>query len=245
MISWIKKNFVFTPRTIMAFCVVILIIGIMRMDSCVDKLNYKSQIRGLDKEIVSLKGDIIEWHSRATTAIAEAREAEEEARKERVEKEKHKANEARLEEEKKGLRAKIAALPPTQVVVHTVEILRVEPEEITLQEQGVLFTLSAARMNLEFLEEFTLVKKQRGELQISLAKSEKSEAKLMEANAKKDIAIISKDKQLEGWLQTEVKWNEKFDLSEGRRKKARIKGRKEGSIVGGIIGGLIGFFLGR
>lgn len=239
MKAWIKKNGVFL---IIATVVVVSIIT--NIGSCASEINYKKQIRSKDNEIAELKQDMKREEEKVRAAIEEARTAEEEARKERVEKEKHKANEARLEEEKKGLRAKIAALPPTQIVVHTVEILRVEPEEIMLQEQGVLFTLSAARVNLEFLEEFTLVKKQRGELQISLVKSEASGVKLLEAGAKKDIAITAKDKQLVGWLETEVKWNEKFDLSEKKGKKARVKGRKEGAVVATVFI-IVLFFLGK
>jgi len=240
MKAWIRKNWL-----VSIFGMVALALIFMNVDSCVDKRNYRYSQRESDKEIVSLKRNIRESHSRATVAITEAREAEEEARKERAEKEKHKANEARLEEEKKELRARIASLPPTQIVIRTVEILRVKPEEITLRPQGVLFTLVATRRNLEYLEEFTLVKKQYGELRLSLARSEASEAKLLEANAKKDIAINEKNGQLAKWVMAEMEWKNKFRLSEYRAKRMRAKGRKEGSIVGAIIGGIIGFFLGK
>jgi len=240
MTGWLKKNWLKILIGIIAF---ILIYS--AADSVVARLGYKKQIKASDKEIASLKRDIKESDTRADAAITCARTAEEEARIERAEKEKHKARAARIEEEKRELRDKIAALPPTQVIIQTIQILRVEPQEITLQSQGVLFTLVAARRNLEFLEEFTLVKKQYGELQISLAKSEASEAKLMRANVEKDITIIEKDGQLAKWVSVEREWNNKFNLSEKHNKRTRAKGRKEGGIVGAIIGGVIGFFLGK
>jgi len=240
MTGWLKKNGLKILIGIIAFILVY-----SAVDSVVARLGYKKQIKASDKEIASLKRDIKESDIRADAAVARAQTAEEEARIERAEKEKHKARSARIEEEKRELRDRIAALPPTQVIIQTIQILRVEPQEITLQSQGVLFTLIAARRNLEYLEEFTLVKKQYGELQISLAKSEASEAKLMKANAEKDIAIIEKDGQLAKWVSVEREWNNKFNLSEKHNKRARAKGRKEGGIVGAIIGGIIGFFLGK
>ena len=240
MTSWLKKNWL---KILIGIIASILIYS--AVDSVVARFGYKKQIKASDKEIASLKRDIKESDTRADAAVARAQTAEEEARVERAEKEKHKARIARIEEEKKELRDKIAALPPTQVIIQTIQILRVEPQEITLQSQGVLFTLVATRRNLEYLEEFTLVKKQYGELQISLAKSEASEAKLMMANAEKDIAITEKDGQLANWVSVEREWNNKFNLSEKHNKRVRAKGRKEGGIVGAIIGGVIGFFLGK
>jgi len=240
MIGWLKKNWL---KILIGIIASILICS--AADSVVARLGYKKQIKASDKEIVSLKRDIKESDTRADAAVARARTAEEEARIERAEKEKHKARAARIEEEKRDLRDRIAALPPTQVIIQTIRILRVEPQEITLQSQGVLFTLVAVRRNLEYLEEFTLVKKQYGELRISLAKSEASEAKLMKANAEKDMAIIEKDGQLANWASMEREWNNKFNLSEKHNKRARAKGRKEGGIVGAIVGGIIGFLLGK
>jgi Skp family chaperone for outer membrane proteins len=240
MTDWLKRNWL---KVLIGIVVFILIYS--AVDSAIARAAYKKDIKASNKEIASLKRDMKESDTRADAAVVRARIAEEEARVERAEKEKHKARAARVEEEKRELRSKIAALPPTQVVVHTVEILRVDPKEIMLQPQGVLFTLVAARRNLEFLEAFTLVKKQYGELQISLAKSEASEAKLMEAGREKDKAITEKDGQLANWVKAEIEWENKFNLSEQRNKRARAKGRKEGGIAGAIIGGVIGFFLGK
>ena len=240
MLKFIKRHWI-----LLVVGLVIVFLAYGGIDGLVSGIEYKKQIRASDKEIASLKRDIKASDTKADAAIDRARIAEEQARIERAEKEKHKARAARIEEEKKELRDKIAALPPTQIVVHTIKILHVGPEEITLQPQGVVFTLVAARKNLEFLKTFTLVKKQYSEIQISLAKSEASEVELLKANAEKDIAITEKDGQLADWVSAEVEWNNKYNNSENRRKKARAKGRKEGGIIGGIIGFIARALLGK
>lgn len=240
MTKWLKKNWLYLALT--ALGLFLIFIGV---DSCRDDLDHRRAIKESDKKIAGLKKEIAESETRATTAIVWARTAETEAQTERAEKEKHKAAAVRIEEEKRELREKIAALPPTQVVIHTIEILKVEPEAISLQPQGVIFTLAAARINLEFLEEFTLVKTQYSEIQGALARSESSGRKLQEAGAKKDIAIAEKDGQLTKWLITETEWEKKFIRSEAMRKTARAKGRKEGGTIGGLVGFFLGLLLGK
>ena len=240
MTDWLKRYWI-----LLTVGLVIVFLAYGGIAGIVSGIGYQKQIRASDKEITSLKKKIKASDTKADAAIDRARVAEEQARIERAEKEKHKARAARIEEEKKELRDKIATLPPTQIVVYTIKILHVGPEEITLQPQGVVFTLVAARKNLEFLKTFTLVKKQYSEIQLSLAKSEASEVKLLKANAEKDIAIAEKDGQLAGWVGAEVEWNNKFNNSENRRKEARAKGRKEGGIAGGIIVAIMWFFVGK
>jgi len=136
-------------------------------------------------------------------------------------------------------------LPPTQVVVHTVRILQVESTEITLQPQGILFSLFAGKKNLTFLEEFTLVKKQYSEQTFALARSEKSEAKLSKANAELKGAIVEKNSQLLGWERAEEEWFEKYNNSVNFGKQKWWKGVKTGAAVGGVIAFFAGFFLAK
>ena len=238
MKAWVKKNLF----SLVAF-MVLGGIWVLSMESCIERINYKKQIKALNSEIIQLKGDISESEARADRAIEESWIAVGQAMKERIEKEKHKTKEARLEKEKEGLQARIAALPPTEVVIHTIRILRAEPQEIVLQSHGVFFTLSAARVNLKELERFSLIERQYSELKISFAKSEASEMNLLLACKKKDIAIEEKDGQLAKWPEIEERWQEKLDLSDGRFKKARGRGRKEGIIVGGIITAVIVYLI--
>ena len=236
--NWLKKYWL---KTLISIITIILT---SYLSSLATKIVYKKQIKASDDKITEIKQDMKDSDSRADAAIVRARTAEQEARVERQEKERHKANVARIEKEKQGLKDRIAALPPTQIVVHTIEILSVEPTEITLQPQGVVFTLAATRKNLEFLKTFTLVKKQYSELTLSFVKSEKEGIKLLEANTEMKMAIVEKDSQLVGWEKAEIEWYSKFNLSEKRRKGSWWKGAKTGGIVGGVIAFFAGFFLG-
>lgn len=228
MIKWIRKNWLLFA----GFIAVILLIG--SIDGYVSKRNHKRDMRANNRDIEALKQDRKASDKRADTNLERAYVAEEEARLERVEKEKYRASEARLEKEKRGLKARIAALPPSKVVVHMIQIIQVAPEEITLRDEGVLFTLSAARTNLEELERFTLIERQYSKLKMSFAKCESSEQKLLVATIEKDKVIVEKDGQLVNWLKAEVKWKENVASSENRGRKARARGRKEGIIVAGV-----------
>jgi len=241
----LKKIFDFVERRWLPLCLAGLVLWLLSSNirACVDELGYQGTIKTKNKEITALKRDREAEAKKAQDALARALTAEAEARKERAEKEKHKADAARREEEKKELLAKIAAMPPTQIVVHTVRILQVDPKEVTLESRGVLFTLVAARRNLEILGEFSLVKKQYSDIQLALARSEASDRKTQKANIELKKAVSSQKTELAGWVKTEIKWNEKFDRQEGERKKARKKGRKEGGIAGAIFGIVLMLFL--
>lgn len=230
MIVWLKLNKFKIIGT------VIIIIFFIANSYVSGRYMYNKAIKASDRVIANIKQDMKDSDSRADAAIVQAQIAEQEARAERAEKEKHKANVVKIEKEKQELKDRIAALPPTQVVVHTVEILQVGLKEIMLQPQGILFSLFAGKKNLTFLEEFTLIKKQYSEITMALSKSEKSGKKLSKANTEMKVAIVEKDSQLLGWERAEVEWFNKFSLSEKRGKSKWWRGVKTGSIVGaGIV----------
>jgi len=239
MIAWLKLNkfkIVGTVITIVLFIVNSYFSG---------RYMYNRAIKASDRVIMEIKQGIKDSDSRADVAIKRAEEAEKEAKVARVEKEKHKANVARIEKEKQGLEKKIAVLPPTQVVVHLVKILYVESEEITLQSQGILFSLAAGRKTLRYMEEFTLLRQQFDELAMAFVRSELSGIKLLEANIKKTEVLIEKDSQLLGWEKAEIEWFNKFSLSENRGKSNWWRGIKTGAAVGGVIAFFAGFFLAK
>lgn len=250
MKEWIVKNWI-----LVIFAIAVLWFGGLGVGGCVEERKYKKEIRALDQDIIFLKQDLKKEAGKTRKALADAQLAKDEAKKARDEKEKHKARIAVIELEKKGLQEKIATLPPTEIVVHTVEILRVDPEtdladldfekEITLQEGGVLFTLVGARRNLEYLKGFSFVKKQYGELQLALAKSEKADKDTQAANVKLEEAVASQKIQIDKWPEIELKWDEKYKKSEKRVKTARGKGRKEGTVIGAIIATVLWAIFGK
>jgi len=206
---------------------------------------YNRAIKASDGVIETKKQEIQEAGIQAQEAINRADEAEKEAKEARAEKEKHKANVARIEKEKRGLEKKIAALPPTQVVVHLVKILYVEPEEITLQSQGILFSLAAGRKTLRYMEEFTLLKQQFDELAMAFVESSVEGLKFQEANTELKKAIAGKDIQIAKWPEIEKEWENKLNLSQNRGKSNWWKGLKTGTIIGGTAVGIIIFILRR
>jgi len=229
MIAWLKLN-----KFKILGTVIVIILSIVNSYFS-GRYMYNRAIKASDRVIVEIKQEIEDSALRADAAIKRSLKAEEEARIARVEKEKHKANVARIEKEKQGLEEKIATLPPTQVVVHLVKILYVEPEEITLQSQGILFSLVAGRKTLKYMEEFTLLRKQFDELAMAFVKSEVNGIKLLEANIEKTEVLIEKDSQLLGWEKAEVEWFNKFNLSESRGKSNWWRGVKTGTVVGATL----------
>jgi len=239
MIAWLKLN-----KFKIIGTVIIIIFSIVN-SYISGRYMYNKAIKASDRVIVTIKQEMQKADVQAQAAIARADEAEEEARIARVEKEKHKANVERIEKEKRGLEKKIAALPPTQIVIHTIEILQIEPKEVMLQSHGMLFSLVAARKNLEILKGFTLVKKQFSELTRAFMKSSVEGLALSKANKELKIANVKKDIQIAKWPQIEKEWDRKFNLSENRGKSNWWRGLKTGGIIGGIVGGVIIFVLRR
>jgi len=226
MIAWLKLNkfkILGTVITIILFIVNSYFSG---------RYMANKAIKASDRVIVTIKQEIQEAGFKADAAINRAEEAEEKAKIAKVEKEKHKANVARIEKEKQRLEKKIAALPPTQVVVHLVKILYVEPEEITLQSQGILFSLAAGRKTLRYMKEFTLLRQQFDELTMAFVKSSVEGIKLKEANTGLKEAITEKDNQIAGWPKIEKEWFNKFSLSKKQGKSNWWRGLKTGTVVG-------------
>lgn len=240
MKKWIKKNWLYLALwTWVAVMIISNIIGY------VQERNYKKEIRGLNQDIVSLKQDIKKEADKTQAALRDAKVFEDNAEKERKEKDEAKARIVVVEREKAGLREKIAALPPTRIVYRTIEILKVDPPDISLRDDGVLFTLVAARRNLEELEGFSLLKTQYGDLQFALAKSEKADKDTQAANVKLKKAVASQKIQIDKWPKIELKWDEKYKKSEKRNKTAFGRGRKQGTVIGAVIITVLWIFLGK
>jgi len=229
MIVWLKLN-----KFKIIGTVIIIVLSIVNSYFS-GRHMYNKAMKASDRVIVEIKQEIQEADFQAQVAIARADEAEERANVAKVEKEKHKANVARIEKEKQGLEKKIAALPPTQVVVHLVEILYVEPEEITLQSQGILFSLAAGRKTLGYMEEFTLLRQQFDELTMAFVKSSVEGIELGIANTELKEAITKKDIQITKWPGIEKEWENKLNISKNRGKSNWWRGVKVGAVAGAAL----------
>ena len=208
-------------------------------------LNYKSQIRQLDKSISEKQERIKD----SEVVIGKLREGISErdesiAKRDGLIREKDGEIEV-IRKERDSWKGKVEEMTPSEVVIRTRGILNCE--NIFERPDGALFTFACAKVNLRALRsgEFSFaneeVKKLNEKITDMVAKDLEKDAKIVDLE---DI-ILEKDSQLADERGTSADWKDKFNLCEGEKKKARKKGRKEGSIIGGIIGGLIGFFLGK
>jgi chromosome segregation ATPase len=237
MLAWIKKNWlkILIGALAIFFCYSLI-------DLAVGNQEYKNRIKKKDEDIARLEQDIEESEKRVNFFIEDARKWHL-AAMEKEEKMKEKEEEIKeINEERKKLEEKIKEMPASKIVIRTIEIL--ECEEIREQQQGILFSLSCARKNLAYLEDFTLVERKSLELEenYNLAKGEISDLKNVLLD--KDGVILEKDSQLvkkDGIIKN---WQDKFNLSEKKNRKSWWKGLKTGGTIGTILGVLLGLFLG-
>lgn len=240
MIKWIEKNWL---HCAVGLIIAILVVG--QMDSCVSKIQYKRQIKTLNKSISEKEKDIKASEDRVDDLWKKVRASDDRIAKwdEAIKKKDEEI--VVIRKERDSWKGKVEEMTPSEVVVETRKVLNCA--NIFERLDGVLFSLECARVNLRALRtgEFSLAMEEVEKLNDKI--TEMTAKDLMKDNQIKDLGsvILLKDKQIIGLKGVIVDWKEAFDLSEKRGKKMRKKGRKEGSIIGGIIGGLIGFFLGK
>jgi len=239
MKEWIKKN-----RIPIIGVVAVLAFVIMGTDAIVGVLGYRSQIRKLDKSIMEKENDIRKSRGNVDglrRTIATRDDAIAKRDKKLREKD---AEIGAIREERDSWKDKVEEMAPSEVVVETRRVLNCA--NIFERPDGVLFTLDCARINLRALR--------TGEFSLAMPDIKKLEEKvtLQDANMldlnKKIVGlegiIVEKDSQIVGERGISKDWEEKFDLSEKRGKKARAKGRKEGAVVATIVI-IVVFFLGK
>jgi len=237
--NWIKRNWL--PLMGMFMALVMVIVGI---NSIVGVLNYKSQIRKLDKSIMEKENDIRKSRGNVK-ALRRTIAARDDAIAERNNKLREKDAEIGvIREERDSWKDKVEEMAPSEVVVETRKVLNCA--NIFERPDGVLFTLACARINLRALRtgEFSLAMPDIQKLEEKVALQD---ASMLDLNMKivgLEGIIVEKDSQIAGEQGISGDWKDKFDLSEGRRKKARAKGRKEGAVVATIVIIAV-FFLGK
>ena len=238
MIKWIKKNVLF-----ICFNIVALLLIIVGIDNCVSDRNYSKQIKALnnDNAVLEMANDFKDRENKDLRKSIVA--TEEENAIIRIELQ---GKDRRIREivgERNEWRDKVRNMPASVVVIETRQAL--QTEEIWEREDGVLFSLSAARTNLNVLGQFTLLEEERKTLTEAYELSRQENTKLRQIikfertiSANKD-GIIANDKLIIG------NWRDKFDLSEQKGKRARGKGRKEGAVIGAVIVTVLWIFLGK
>jgi len=234
MSIWLKRYWL-----IILISFAMLFVLYLSVDGLIARITWKSEIKEKDENISELKQSIKDSKGRekAWKKLSEdnwklAMEKEVKLRK--------KDREMMVKiAEKRELKKKIQEMPPSVVIIQTVEII--DCSEIQQQEQGIVFSLNCAMENLAFLEGFSFVRREADDWmsQYFTCKGEVVDLKNViidkdEAYAERGIQLGKKDGII-------ANWKGKFNLSEKRGKRSWWKGAK----IGGIIGGIIGFFLGK
>lgn len=238
MTNWLKQNW---GKVIVGFVIVFLLYG--GIDGLVSKFQYKKKQKKLDTEIIELqqgikasKGREEAWEKSSNENYALAMEKEVKLRR--------KDQEMRVKiAEKRALKKKIKAMPATQVVVRTIEIIQCD--DVAEQTQGIVFTLDCSKKNLTVLEASFSLKRDVADWMEKFNTSQAEVSDLKNVITAKDGVIKEVRGQLVGEDKITEKWTNKFNLSEKRGKTKWWKGFKTGSTIGGIAGGIIGFLLGK
>ena len=113
------------------------------------------------------------------------------------------------------------------------------------QQQGIVFSLSCAKTNLETLVDSFYLKSQVDDWTEKFNISQGVVSDLKNVIIGKDGEIKEIKEQLKGENNIIKHWTTKFNLSVGRGKSNWWKGVKTGVAIGGVIAFFAGFFLGK
>jgi len=214
-----------------------ILIALFFLEKYCRDAGYEKKIEKLDEEIsdlkednVKLEGEVVEYIKGAIAdeALVAKLKAEVEERKSRIED---------LEKEEAEVEEVVMALPPSELVEETREILGCA--EILLNQEGILFSIECAREGLLKLKRFSLVEGKYNEAIFALAKSEKA-LKLQERVSWKLYGALWKmGDQVLNYKVMAKKQAIKFNLAEKQSKKRFFSGLWKGFVIGVIAGVVI------
>lgn len=238
MKQWLKSNW---PTLAIGLISIFLICS--SIDSCVGKLNYKKEIKALNNDIAILESanDFKDRENRGLRKSIVAIEEDNVGLRTELQ-----GKDRRIREimgERNEWRDRVRNMPATVVVIETRQAL--QTEEIWEREDGVLFSLSAARTNLNVLGQFTLLEEERKTLVEAYELSRIENVNLQKIIIAERVISANLTEQRANDQLIIGNWRDKFDLSEGMRKKARTKGRKEGTALGGLFVTILWIVLGK
>ena len=237
MISLLKKYWL---KTLISIVAVLLT---SYLSSLVTKNIYKKQIKALDANISEA------WEKIGDSKIREEKwmkssEKNWDLAMEKEAKLRKKDKEMRVKiAEKRALKKQIKEMPASIVVVQTVAIL--ECDEITEQQQGIVFSLICAKKNLTTLVDSFSLKADVEDWRNQYLTSQGEVSDLKNVIIDKDGVIKEVRSQVVGEAEIIKDWTNKFNLSENRGKSKWWRGVKTGAVVGGVIAFFAGFFLAK
>jgi len=212
---------------------VILITLILLENYCRDA-GYEKKIRDLDEEISDLKGKNSKLEGEVVDYINDALAERKEVEKLKTEVEASKARIEELEIEEAEVEEIVMALPPSQLVEETREILGCQ--DILLNEEGVLFSVECAREGLLKLKRFSLVEGKYDEAIFALSRSEKALIRQERVSWNLFGALWKMGDQISNYKVMAKKQDVKFNLSEKQNKKSFWSGLFKGFIIGVGVG---------
>lgn len=227
--KWIKENWM---TCILIFIVIWLVIFALK--SCGLSKADKAAIKESSAEIADLKAQNEEKDKEISRALEMVKKADKIVRLKEEELQKSERRIKDLMAEEREVIIGLTELPPSEVVQKTIEILKVATEEVTLTDQGILFTEDAGRKNLEALitGEFSFAAKQRDEF--SLALSECKEALQFEkiANVNLTSAALSQAEKIQN---LNLMLGEKDKQIRIYKKKRMLGNFAKGAVFGIIV----------
>jgi hypothetical protein len=223
--SWLRQNQKWLAIIACAFIVYITGDGIIDsigyhagiMKSKAEVKLYESRIRLSKKRVEKALADAVRWENAANIKDGQIQAIKVDIEKEKI--------------LRKQAEAKIAIMTITEVVIQTRAIL--ETSEIVEQTQGIVFSLSAGKKNLIYLEGGFSLAKNYKKLEEVFSLSERKSLDLEKAIVKFKEAIIEKDFIIGGEKIIGENWKQAFNLSEARNKKAFKKGLTWGAVATG------------
>lgn len=237
MKAWIRKNWILIVSLLAIF-----IIATSGAVAVTEILGYKKQIRGLNRDNSVLEA-AIKFKDRENNGLRKENATIEEEnvgiRKELKGKDQLVLT---LQADNIAWQEKVETLPPSGLV----QVARrlVASDEIWQREDGILFSFAAARTTINILGQFSFVEGERVTLAEAYHQSRVENTNLKAIVGNERIINKNKDIQLAEKDLIIVNWKGKFNLSEGRNRKARARGRKEGAVAAAIVAAVV-FVLGK
>jgi len=219
------------------FLAVGILIALFSFEKYCRDAGYEKKIGDLDKEISDLKKDNVKLEGEVVEYVKGAIADEAEVAKLKDEVEESKSRIEVLEKEEAEVEEVVMALPPSELVEETREILGCA--EILLNQEGILFSVECAREGLLKLKRFSLVERKYDEAILALSKSEKALAFQKRVSWKLYGALWKMGDQIINYKAMAKKQAIKFNLAEKQNKKHFLSGLWKGFVIGVIAGVVI------
>ena len=221
-IHWLKKNWLILA--------LVLLVAVLLFNKSCDEARYERDIAGLNEEIAvkvadNVKKDAIIDKAKNRALKAEAVVVEKEANIEES-----RIIIADLRRRRSETASEVIALPPSELVKETREIL--DCAQIQLTTDGVLFSVECTRTVLTVARKFSLMKEELGQTRFSL--SESLEATQFQKMATWNVYRIAwaQGTQIMNYRDIVKNQDIKFTKSEQQRKKSFWSGLKLGLAIG-------------